>query len=361
MMNKNTINFLGIFICFLVSIVSYYVSNFVGSSVFHLTKSPLSTVTIAILSGLILRQSFTFIKKFDSGYQFCIKYLLKGGIIILGIKLSLSEVLDVSFNSLIVVVPSISFTIFLVLFIRSYFNIPKKIALLIAVGTSICGATAIVATAPVLNAKKEEVSFAVANITLFGLFAMIFYPYLANSLFSNNSLAVGLFLGSSIHDTAQVAGASLIYDQQFINEDVVKISTVTKLIRNTAMIIVIPFLAIKQNKILHSKNNLSSILKLFPLFIFGFILFIFFRSLGDFLFIQNQYSFYYFSESLWNSTVQFLSSISGFLLTISMAAVGISTDILLLKKMGIKIFYFGFVIALFVGFLSFLIIKYSIL
>ena len=127
------------------------------------------------------------------------------------------------------------------------------------------------------------------------------------------------------------------------------------------MIIVIPFLAIKQNKILHSKINLSSILKLFPLFIFGFILFIFFRSLGDFLFIKNQYSFYYFSESLWNSTILFLSSISGFLLTISMAAVGISTDILSLKKLEIKIFYFGFVIALFVGFLSFFIIKYSIL
>ena len=118
-------------------------------------------------------------------------------------------------------------------------------------------------------------------------------------------LAVGLFLGSSIHDTAQVTGASLIYDQQYTNENVIKISTVTKLIRNTAMIIVIPFLAIKQNKIWSSENNLSSILELFPLFIFGFIIFIFFRSVGDFLFIQSQHSFYYFSESQWNSTVLF--------------------------------------------------------
>ena len=361
MIKKNNIVFSGIFICFSVSIVSYYISNFIGSSIFHLTKSPLSTVTIAILSGLILRRAFTFTKKYDSGYQFCIKYFLKGGIILLGIKLSLSEVLDFSFNSLFVVAPCIFFTIFLVLFIRSYFNIPKKIALLIAVGTSICGATAIVATAPILNAKKEEVSFAIANITLFGLFAMIFYPYLANYLFLDNSLAVGLFLGSSIHDTAQVAGASLIYDQLYINEDVIKISTVTKLIRNTAMIIVIPFLAIKQNKIWPSENNLYSILKLFPLFIFGFIIFIFFRSIGDFFFIQSQHSFYYFSESQWNSTVLFLSSTSSFLLTISMAAIGISTDVLSLKKMGIKIFYFGFIIALFVGVLSFSIINYLIL
>jgi len=318
-------------------------------------------VTIAILTGLILRHFISLTKNFDLGYQFCIKYFLKWGIILLGVKLSLSEVLDFSFNSLLVVVPCIFFTIFLVLFVGSYFNIPKKIALLIAVGTSICGATAIVATAPVLKAKKEEISFAIATITLFGLFAMIFYPFLANFLFSNNSLAVGLFLGSSIHDTAQVTGASLIYDQQYTNENVIKISTVTKLIRNTAMIIVIPFLAIKQNKIWASENSLSSILKLFPLFIFGFIFFIFLRTFGDFLLIQNQYSFYYFSESQWNSTVLFLSSISKSLLTIAMAAIGLSTDIYSIKKLGIKIFYFGFIIALFVGILSFFIIKFFIL
>lgn len=318
-------------------------------------------MTIAILTGLILRHFISLTKNFDLGYQFCIKYFLKWGIILLGVKLSLSEVLDFSFNSLLVVVPCIFFTIFLVLFVGSYFNIPKKIALLIAVGTSICGATAIVATAPVLKAKKEEISFAIATITLFGLFAMIFYPFLANFLFSNNSLAVGLFLGSSIHDTAQVTGASLIYDQQYTNENVIKISTVTKLIRNTAMIIVIPFLAIKQNKIWASENSLSSILKLFPLFIFGFIFFIFLRTFGDFLLIQNQYSFYYFSESQWNSTVLFLSSISKSLLTIAMAAIGLSTDIYSIKKLGIKIFYFGFIIALFVGILSFFIIKFLIL
>ena len=318
-------------------------------------------MTIAILTGLILRQFISITKNYDLGYQFCIKYFLMWGIILLGVRLSLSEVLDFSFNSLLVVVPCIFFTILLVLFVRSYFNIPNKIALLIAVGTSICGATAIVATAPVLKAKKEEVSFAIATITLFGLFAMIFYPSLANYLFSNNSLAVGLFLGSSIHDTAQVTGASLIYDQQFFNEDVIKISTVTKLIRNTAMIVVIPFFAIKQNKIWVSQNNLSSILKLFPLFIFGFIFFIFIRTIGDFLLIQNRYSFYFFTVNQWNSSVLFLSSISKFLLTISMAAIGLSTDVYSLKKMGIKIFYFGFIIALFVGILSFFIIKILIL
>ena len=336
-------------------------SDFIGNLIFNFSKSPFSPVTIAILTGLILRHFISITKNFDLGYQFCIKYFLKWGIILLGIKLSLSEVLDFSFNSLLVVVPCIFFTIFLVLFVGSYFNIPKKIALLIAVGTSICGATAIVATAPVLKAKKEEISFAIATITLFGLFAMIFYPFLANFLFSNNSLAVGLFLGSSIHDTAQVTGASIIYDQQYTNENVIIISTVTKLIRNTAMIIVIPFLAIKQNKVWASENSLSSILKLFPLFIFGFIFFIFLRTFGDFLLIQNQYSFYYFSESQWNSTVLFLSSISKILLTIAMAAIGLSTDIHSIKKMGIKIFYFGFIIALFVGILSFFIIKFLIL
>jgi uncharacterized membrane protein YadS len=102
-------------------------------------------------------------------------------------------------------------------------------------------------------------------------------------------------------------------------------------------------------------------LKLFPLFIFGFIFFIFIRTIGDFLLIQNKYSFYFFTVNQWNSAVLFLSSISNFLLTISMAAIGLSTEIFSLKKMGIKTFYFGFVIALFVGIMSFSIIKLLIL
>ena len=100
---------------------------------------------------------------------------------------------------------------------------------LISVGSTVCGTTAIMAMAPVINAKKNEVSYAIANITLFGIISMLIYPYFANFYFNGESLFIGLFLGTAIHETAQVAAAGLIYDQQFNSPETLNISTVTKL------------------------------------------------------------------------------------------------------------------------------------
>ena len=119
---------------------------------------------------------------------------------------------------------------------------------LIAIGTSVCGATAIVATAPVINAKKTEIAYAIANITLFGVIAMLIYPYFAEWYFNNNGLDAGLFLGTSIHETSQVAAAGLIYDQQFNNPETLDVATVTKLIRNTFLVILIPLFAYLYNR-----------------------------------------------------------------------------------------------------------------
>ena len=78
---------------------------------------------------------------------------------------------------MLVIIPCIAISIFIVRKFREYFQVSDNLSLLIAVGTSICGATAIVALAPAINAKKEEISYAIANITVFGLIAMFLYPY----------------------------------------------------------------------------------------------------------------------------------------------------------------------------------------
>ena len=104
------------------------------------------------------------------------------------------------------------------------------------------------ATAPVIKANKSEISYAVANITLFGILSMLLYPYFANFYFEENSLFAGLFLGTAIHETSQVAAAGLIYDQQFNNPETLNIATVTKLIRNTFLIVMIPLFAFLYNR-----------------------------------------------------------------------------------------------------------------
>jgi len=128
----------------------------------------------------------------------------------------------------------------LVTWLSRVVGLPKRLGMLIAVGTAICGNTAIVATGPVIGADEDEVSYAVACITLFGLFALIVHPFIAFELFAGDGHLAGLFLGSAIHDTAQVAGAGLLYAQQFGDTSALESATVTKLVRNLFMIGVIP-------------------------------------------------------------------------------------------------------------------------
>ena len=152
-------------------------------------------------------------------------------------------------------------------------------AYLISIGSTVCGTTAIMATAPVIKANKNEVSYAIANITLFGIFSMLMYPYFANIYFDGDTLLIGLFLGTSIHETSQVAAAGLIYEQQFNSPETLNIATVTKLIRNTFLIIMIPLFAFYITVAKQRKNY--SLIKYFSIFCLGFIGMIILRNIGD--------------------------------------------------------------------------------
>ena len=84
---------------------------------------------------------------------------------------------------------------------------------------------------------------AVTVITIFGLFATLFYPYLAHMLYAGDAVKVGLFLGTSVHETAQVIGAAKIYADMFSQTLALDLATITKLVRNVFMAAVIPFMA----------------------------------------------------------------------------------------------------------------------
>ena len=217
-------------------------------------------------------------------------------------------------------------------------------AYLISIGSTVCGTTAIMATAPVIKANKNEVSYAIANITLFGILSMLIYPYFANFYFEGNSLFIGLFLGTSIHETSQVAAAGLIYDQQFNSPETLNIATVTKLIRNTFLIIMIPLFAFLYNRGQRKERNYS-ILNIFPYFVLGFIGLIILRNIGDQIFST-------YNEDSWIKTIEFIQISSKIFLTMAMAAIGLSTNLKDIRNMGYKPFIVGFVAMLTVGIIS---------
>jgi len=344
----NNSKIFGLLICAITALSSIHISNYIGIKLLNLEKSPISPIIIAIILGSLLSNTVKNIDKFNSGFTFAIKYLLKLGIIFLGIRLSISDILLYGLQGLLVIIPCIAISIIIVKNLRDYFQVSNNLSLLIAVGTSICGATAIVALAPAIKAKKEEISYAIANITIFGLVAMFVYPILAYTVFDNDSLAVGLFLGTSIHETAQVAGSGMIYAEQYENPSVLDISTVIKLVRNTMMVIVIPILAYlsKKSAIQNSKINIGSI---FPYFILGFLAFGMIRTIGD----QFEYQI---GIEIWNNFIYYIKYSAEILLITAMSAVGYNTKLEKFKNLGLKPFYLGFIAALSVGVVSFSII-----
>ena len=335
-LNKNI--FLGTLLCFLTAFFSIQISDIIGKNLFGLDKSPLSPIIIAIIIGIsISNLNNSYISRLKPGYDFCIKRLLKLGIIFLGIRLSFIDFVQYGSKALIIVVPCIIITITSVKALSNKFKISKELSLLIAVGTSICGATAIAALAPSINAKKTEITYAIANITVFGLFAMFFYPIISNLLFLNDSLSIGLFLGSAIHETAQVAGSAMIYSAQYQNQDVIDIATVTKLLRNTLMVFVIPFLA--QKVVLHNEKK-KKIADIFPYFVLGFIAFGFIRTMGDYFYGDLYY---------WIIFIKLTKFIAEFLLILSMSAIGYNTALKNFKELGLKPFTIGLIAALIVS------------
>ena len=302
---------------------------------------------IAIILGLILGNIFNIRKGFLIGLDFTQKYILKLGIICLGIQLKPFEF--IKFGSIaipLIIVCIVSVLIVIKLLIKKL-KISRGMSYLIAIGSTVCGTTAIIATAPVINAKKSEISYAIANMTVFGVLAMLIYPYFANFYFEGDPMFVGLFLGTAIHETSQVAAAGLIYDQQFNSPETLNISTVTKLIRNTFLVIMIPLFAYLYNRGQEHQKNYS-IINIFPYFVLGFIALIILRNVGDAFFLQTNIS----GEEMWIEFVNFVKSSAKIFLSMAMAAVGLSTNLKDLKSMGYKPFIVGFVSLLTVGVVS---------
>ena len=329
----------GIILAFVLYTLSQGFNNIIGIELLGYSKSPISTAMIAILLGMFFGNVFKVRDSFQKGLDFTREYILKLGIICLGIQLKPFEFLDFGKIAIpLIVVCIISVLIVIKLLIKKL-KIPTRMAYLISIGSTVCGTTAIMATAPVIKATKNEVSYAIANITLFGILSMLIYPYFANFYFNNEPLLIGLFLGTSIHETSQVAAAGLIYEQQFNSPETLNIATVTKLIRNTFLIVMIPLFAFLYNRGRAKEKNYS-ILNIFPYFVLGFVGMIVFRNIGDEMFNLN---------SNWVDTVEIIKFSSKIFLTMAMAAIGLSTNLKDIKSMGYKPFVVGFVAMITVG------------
>lgn len=315
-----------------------------------------SFILVAIVFGMIIRNTVGLDDRFAPGIAFSLKKLLRLGIILLGIRLSILNVLEVGIYGVPIVAGAVLTGLGAARIASRRLELSDRLGTLIAIGTGICGATAIVAIAPGINAKEEEVAYAVANITIFGIFAMLVYPFVGNLIFGGDIVKTGLFLGTSIHETAQVAGAGLIYDQLFnvtAVPSVADIAVVAKLVRNVLMVAVIPvltYLHVRQARLKgETAGEQTKILDMLPVFILGFVAMAALRSIGDAGLDSSGQAFGLFSEAAWNNVTHGIRTWAEYTLATAMAAVGLGTSIAQLKGLGTRPFIVGMTAAVAVG------------
>ncbi len=318
-----------------------------------------SFILVAIVVGMVIRNTVGLDDRFAPGVQYSLKKLLRLGIILLGIRLSILDVLEIGGYGIPIVVGAVLTGLVVAIAASRRLGLSDRLGALIAIGTGICGATAIVAAAPGLKAKEEEVAYAVANITIFGIAAMVIYPFLGNLIFDGDIVNTGLFLGTSIHETAQVAGAGLIYDQSFnitATPSVADIAVVGKLVRNVMMVVVIPGITYLYAKNLRKEGEVAGkgtrVLDMIPVFILGFLVMAIVRSIGDAGSDSGGLAFGLWGEETWANLTHGIRTWAEYTLGTAMAAVGLGTSIKQLRGLGFKPFLVGIAAAISVGVVS---------
>ena len=269
--------------------------------------------------------------------------------------LSLADAGATGLVALPLVLACIGAALLLVRALARALSLPARLGTLVAVGTSICGVTAIVATAPVIDATEDEASYAVATIALFGTVALFAYPFLAHLLFDDPRHA-GLFLGTAIHDTSQVAGAGLTYQQQFGAALALDVAVVTKLVRNSCMVAVIPLARAMHRSPSDARpraRGLGRVDEIVPLFILAFVAMAAVRTVGD----VGERPFGVLDPATWDGLIAVAQRVAEAALLLAMAAVGLGTSLRSLRRLGLRQLAVGLAAAVCVGALSVALIR----
>ncbi|HHT7739430.1 TPA: YeiH family protein [Streptococcus suis] len=305
----------GVALCLVLALVGQWLGG-----VFPLVGGPV----FALLIGMSLHSYVARENAFQPGLTFTSKKVLQYAVICLGFGLNLTAVLAVGRQSLPIILSTISFALFLAFLMWKWLPISSHLATLIGVGTSICGGSAIAATAPVIQADDEDVAQAISVIFLFNVLAALIFPTLATWLgFSTDSgQAFGMFAGTAVNDTSSVTATAATWDSLYgLGSQTLDMAVTVKLTRTLAIIPITSVLAIWQARGKGVQADKQSLLAGFPTFILYFIL----ASLVTTMAGRFGLGTDFFAP---------LKTLSKFLICMAMAAIGLRTNVLALVKNG---------------------------
>jgi uncharacterized integral membrane protein (TIGR00698 family) len=273
-----------------------------------------------------------------AGVTFSLRRLLRLAIILLGLQLTAAQVIEVGGRGLGIIAATLVATFVFTVCTGKLLGVDRKLAQLIAAGTSICGASAVIATNTVTDAPDEDVAYAVACVTVFGSVAMFTYPLLP-ALLHLDPHGFGLWTGASIHEIAQVVAAAF-QDGQKAGEfgTIAKLSRVMLL---APMVIALGLMAARQQQQNGPDRRATTARPPMPWFVLGFVALV---GLNSLITIPPE-------AKVWIATV------TTFLLSVALAAMGLETDIRKLAAKGLRPLLLGALAFLFIAGFSLVLIK----
>jgi uncharacterized integral membrane protein (TIGR00698 family) len=339
----------GIAIAAVLALLAKAVAGELAAGIAGLPKLPISPVMCAVVLGMLWRNTLGVPRFATEGLEWVMRGLLRTGIALVGLRLTLSGATAIAASALPIAVTCICVALLGAAAICRIFGVPPRLAVLLAVGTAVCGCTAVIAVAPAIRARNDETAFAITCVVLFGCVAMLTYPWLAAQFFSAAPLYAGVFLGTAIHDTTQVIGAGLIYSQQHAAPSALAAASVAKLLRNLSIVLLVPAAAwFARGQRLASGESAEpgesrARVQLVPLFVLGFVFCVVLRTVGDALTRGSGLA------ANWSALTTAGQSASELFLICGMTAVGLSVSFTQMWRIGWRPLASGFLVAILVG------------
>lgn len=310
----------GILVCLAIAIPAW----FLGKK-FPIIGGPVA----AILIGMILALFWKPGENTGAGIRWTSKYILQAAVVFLGFGMNLNVILKTGKQSLPIIICTISTSLIIAWTLHRAMHIPGNISTLVGVGSSICGGSAIAATAPVIGADDSEVAQSISIIFFFNVLAAIFFPILGHAIgFDTTSGdAFGIFAGTAVNDTSSVTAAASTWDSMWnLGSATLDKAVTVKLTRTLAIIpitLVLAAVRAKRDKNDENRGSGFSFRRAFPLFIVFFVLASLVTTVGLNLGVSP-------------SVFEPLKALSKFMIIMAMAAIGLNSNIIQLIKSGGK-------------------------
>ena len=311
-------NAAGAVLCLAIAVVAWLLGErlpVVGGPVF------------AILIGMVVSMLIKNKDSLRAGVSLTSKKVLQLAVILLGFGMNLSVIVTTGLRSLPIILSTIATSLLVAFVLYKVMKIPTNTAVLIGVGSSICGGSAVAATAPVIDASDEEIAQAISVIFLFNIAAALIFPTLGGLLHLSD-YGFGLFAGTAINDTSSVTAAASIWDS-IHGSNALETATIVKMTRTLAIIPITLAIALYRAKKASGSGSNFQLKKVFPMFILFFVL----ASVITTVAVSLGVPVTVFAP---------LKVLSKFLIVMAMAAIGLNTNLVNLIRKGGKPILVGF-------------------